>query len=177
MSNWQRLKLVMQRMGTEILTQHYTTSGKLIISESHIRKLIAMVPENNINVFSKIEIDNQGMVKAEFSPEHIQKVEDYLIERDGFFYALRGSLDSFFWEINLFFGLRIPSRSMSYRRVREKMHEKKYCTKETTTLLEKLKHEYWFKYLRDIRNELTHHIFSELVNLRRTIRSICQVIH
>ena len=164
MPNWQRIKSVMQRMGIEIFSQHYTTSGKLMTSDSHLKRLIVMVPENEINALSvKIELDRQGKVTAEFPLEHVQKVEDYLMERDGFFYALRSSLDSFFWEINLFFGLGISSRGMSYRRVRERMHEKGYCAKETTILLEKLKYEHWFKYLGDTRNELTHHTSSELV--------------
>jgi hypothetical protein len=104
----------------------------------------------------------EGKETIIFPLEHVQKVEDYLSERDGFIYALRSSLDSFFWEINLFFGLGIPSRNISFRRVREKMYEKEHSSKETRILLENLKNKHWFKYLRDTRNELTHHTLSEL---------------
>jgi hypothetical protein len=54
MSNWKKIKSIMQKRGIEIYNQHHTTSGKLITSESHLRKLIAMVPENKINALSVI---------------------------------------------------------------------------------------------------------------------------
>lgn len=161
LTNWKKVKPIMMRRGLEIYVQHYTTSGKLMMAESHFTQLLEMVPENRITALHmKMVQDTNGKTSAEFTPEFVPKAEEYLSERDGFLYTLRGSLDSFFWEVNLFFGLGLPK--ISYEKVKKKM-KTEHCTKKTTKLLLELKNESWFIYLSNARNELTHHTASELV--------------
>lgn len=158
-NNWKKLLKKLSKF--DILSQHYTTSGKLRTASYHFRRLIELVPENTISTLQiTIKADEQGRHDVTFPIEHVSKVEEYLRERDGFLYSLRGCLDSFFWEVNLIFNLGLSK--ISYGEVKQKM-KKEYGTRKTTRLLMGLQNEPWFVYLSDVRNELTHHTLSELV--------------
>lgn len=121
-----------------------------------------LIPHRKItDLLIDINVDEKGIAEIEYDPEaFLEKATEYLEHIEGFFYSLRGCLDSFFWELNLVYelGLDIIYRDRIIREM-----EKKRNSKEITKLLQKLGNQQWFKYLSNVRNELTHHILSELV--------------
>ncbi len=165
MTNWEIIEQSIREkkiIELGILEQHFTTSCKLHTARNHLVKLGKLIPTKRITDLPvEIEVDEQKNVKSiVWHDTWIIKAEKYFEEFDGFFYSLRGCLDSFFWEINLIFKLGL--KKITYAEVKKAV-KKKHNEKATTKLLEKLENEHWFRYVSEVRNELTHHTLSEFI--------------
>lgn len=86
-------------------------------------------------------------------------------EHDAFFFSLRSCIDSFLWEIDLFFNLE----RKYVNQIKPRMNEK-HKDKEITKLLNSLQGEYWFKYLSYIRNNLAHRKLSKIVTFTEDLK-------
>ena len=155
MVNWRSMKdkILSTKNNQELLFQHYTTTTKLEIAARHFTKLSKKIP--NQKVTDVLNINKDQVI---FDTFFLKKGGDYLGELDGFFYSLRSCIDSFLWEINYTFKLGC----LRATHVRNKM-KKKHPKKKITKMLNGLSEEPWFKYLNDIRNNLTHYSLSEIV--------------
>lgn len=156
MSNWIRLSEKIQQ-DLEKRHQHFTTSTKLYIAKLHLDEISGLIPNQKATDLMRLEKDDQGHLTAVFDGIYLQRTAKYLSELDAFFYCLRSCIDSFLWEVNLFYKLQCRRAT----KVRY-MIEQKHKGRKINDLLQDLWREPWFEYLRDYRNFVTHHKLSEM---------------
>jgi len=156
MVNWRSLKDRF-RSDLRLFIQHLTTSTKLHIAHRYFNKLREIAPTD-------LMCARQGKetISIELPSSLTSEVEDYFDWIEAYFYTLRSCIDSFLWELNLFFKLGLKQVG-NLRKFRESINEK-YKDKEITKLLNDLQNKPWFNYLRDVRNYLTHRVLSEVAS-------------
>lgn len=157
MVNWTNLDRKI--LSVELRHQHRTTATKFEIARYHLRKLKSRVPTQRVTDLIRLSYDertNQMKVWA----FNLPPVLEFLAEFDAFLYTLRSCVDSFLWEVNLVYDLKL--RRISLTSVTRKMN--RYCKNdELTKHLKSLPKAKWFECLGKVRNSITHRLCSAIV--------------
>ena len=148
-------------MDVELKTQHLTTGTKFEIARCHIDKLFSLFPAKKITDLIELSYDektNQWTIFVFNLPSYLACLSEY----DSFLYSLRSCIDSFLLEVNLVYGLKIPSNQVNLTRVRKEMR-RQYGKDDLTNHLISSFQSSWFKYLGSLRNFVAHRICSSFI--------------
>ena len=131
----------------KLLYQHLATTTKLYTSKRFFNKIRRI----DIRKFPNFPSSLDG------------NVLDYYEYIDAFFFNLRSCIDSFLWEINLYFNLgKKKLYGGTGKNIDDLMKEKHPDTK-ITQLLISYQQFGWYKYLNRMRNQITHRYLAELI--------------
>jgi hypothetical protein len=155
-SNWNAFEQKIKN--PEIRKQHHTTGTKVEIAKYHLRKILSILPNQQLTDVARITYDGKTNQHKFFASNlEAQQYLACLAEYDSFLFSLRGCIDSLLLEINSIYGLTLREHAITTKKIQEKMssyYEKDPLTNYLTTTFQ----SDWFKYITGLRNMAAHRI-------------------
>ena len=143
----------------ELLFQHLATTTKLNASKRFLDKISKI----DITTFLKYKYREGKTHQIELPSSLQDNVLDYYEYLEAFFFNLRSCIDSFLWEVVLYFDLGLKKLYEDKRKNIFALMKEKHPDKKITQLLISYRQLEWYKYLNPMRNQITHRYLAELI--------------